>query len=303
MPSSPAMSVRAPCPVAAVQQASCSTISAAFALVCALSCEMRPPGPVSVCAITCAQHRLCRIFRMRCVRLCTVLTSSAALWHLQVFYVLIPSSSCKHLISILAAGLCWWPAVQGALDAVKEVTHFVGHFKHVLHDVLACACHGAPSFAAVGSLTLICQLGSRAAPAERHAALQMLRPAGRTSLSLRMASCCWSWSQSRRARSRAAPGTPRASASSVAVPAASLCPLTRQSCACCSQHMPASASSPASTASCLRSARIGSCAPPAASVRTCLPHTSAFQASRARKAAQGNIVSLSGGVMKQAAPV
>lgn len=80
-----------------------------------------------------------------------------------------------------------------------------------------------------------------------------------TSCSFRMASCCWSRSHSRRARSSAAPVTPRASASSVAVPAASLWPLMRQSCACCSQHVPASASSPASTASCRRSARIGSC--------------------------------------------
>ncbi len=79
------------------------------------------------------------------------------------------------------------------------------------------------------------------------------------SLSCRMASCCWSLSHRSRARSRAAPGTLRASASSVAVPAASLCPLTRHSCACWSQHMPASASSPASTASCLLTARIGSC--------------------------------------------
>jgi hypothetical protein len=45
-----------------------------------------------------------------------------------------------------------------------------------------------------------------------------------TSCSFRMASCCWSRSHSRRARSSAAPVTPRASASSVAVPAASLWP-------------------------------------------------------------------------------
>ena len=50
----PAMSLRTPCPVAAVQHASCSTISAAFALVPALNWELRPPGAASVCAITCA---------------------------------------------------------------------------------------------------------------------------------------------------------------------------------------------------------------------------------------------------------
>ena len=56
------MSVRAPCPFAAVQQASCRTISAALALVCALSCELRPPGPASVWAITYAQHaRYCTL--------------------------------------------------------------------------------------------------------------------------------------------------------------------------------------------------------------------------------------------------
>ena len=53
----PAVSARAPCPVAAVQQASCSTISALARCASGASCDARPPGPVSARRITCvAEH-------------------------------------------------------------------------------------------------------------------------------------------------------------------------------------------------------------------------------------------------------
>jgi len=66
-------------------------------------------------------------------------------------------------------------------------------------------------------------------------------------------------SHSSLACSMMAPGTPRATASRLAVLAASRCPVARQILACCSQQRSASLSAPFSTASCRRSARMGSC--------------------------------------------
>ena len=82
---------------------------------------------------------------------------------------------------------------------------------------------------------------------------------GFTSCRLMMALWGLSMSQSSFARSSPAPATWRARASREAVVAASKCPLTLHSLACCSQHCPASASAPLTTASCLLNARIGSC--------------------------------------------
>ena len=55
----PSMSARAPCPVAAVQRASCSTTSAPACCALAGSCEPRPPGPTSAARITCAHACAC----------------------------------------------------------------------------------------------------------------------------------------------------------------------------------------------------------------------------------------------------
>ena len=80
-----------------------------------------------------------------------------------------------------------------------------------------------------------------------------------TSCKLMMALWGLSISHSSLARSRPAPGTCLARASREAVVAASKCPLTLHSLACCSQHCPASASAPLSTASWRLRAKMGSC--------------------------------------------
>ena len=208
------MSVRTPWPVAAVQQASCSTSSAPVCLTLALSCELRPPGPTSVWSITCASCHLISIYRSF------------------FFRVLLPS---------------------GKLDACPNAPANAQGPPH--------KCLAMPQIQRGGVFPVRLQpvLLSVKYSSTRQRDHMQQKEQRSTSCSFRMASCCWSRSHSRRARSSAAPVTPRASASSVAVPAASLWPLMRQSCACCSQHVPASASSPASTASCRRSARIGSC--------------------------------------------